>query len=129
MRIKGKDIYVYGNILKQYVSNTLPTKVALSIAYNTVILEPLYKVVEQTRVNVLNEYGEKNEDGSLKINPSTNAVMMNSENLAQANQKISEIFLEEFEINEFKKIKYDDFMETKEIKPSDIINLKFMIED
>lgn len=129
MRIKGKDIYEYGNILKQYVSNTLPTKVALSIAYNTVILEPLYKVVEQTRVNVLNEYGEKNEDGSLKINPSTNAVMMNSENLAQANQKISEIFLEEFEINEFKKIKYDDFMETKEIKPSDIINLKFMIED
>lgn len=129
MRIKGKDIYEYGNILKQYVSNTLPTKIALSIAYNTVILEHLYKVVEQTRVNVLNEYGEKNEDGSLKINPSTNAVMMNSENLAQANQKISEIFLEEFEINEFKKIKYDDFMETKEIKPSDIINLKFMIED
>lgn len=44
MKITGNNILKYGNILKEYVNNKMPTKVALSIAYNAMILEPLLKL-------------------------------------------------------------------------------------
>lgn len=129
MKITGKEIYEHGNVLKNYVNNSMPTKVALSIAYNTMILEPLFKIVEQARINAVNEYGEKDSNGELVLNKDKTTVVFSKENQILAAKKIQEIFNEEFEIKDFKKVKFDDFMSLKEIKPTDVINLKFMIDE
>jgi hypothetical protein len=129
MKITGNNILKYGNILKEYVNNKMPTKVALSIAYNAMILEPLFKIVEQARVNVLNEYGKRDSDNNLIINHSTNTVEIAPENVDIVNRKVGEIFSEEFECKDFKKVALDDFLLINEIKPNDVIKLEFMIND
>ena len=59
--MKNKEIYSLYITLNNLPSIKLPAKTSFSIVRNLKTLEPIVKDIEQTRLSILQEYGEEKE--------------------------------------------------------------------
>lgn len=84
--MKNNEILQYAsalNIAFQDIKQNLPAKVNFCIQKNAATLLPLAREVEEARSKVFQQYGELQEDGSIKIPP---------ENIAIASEELNGLF-------------------------------------
>ena len=125
--IKGSNVIQYYNTLQERKDTVYPIKVSLAIAYNLKMLEPLNEIVNNARLKVAEKFGKRDENGNLIIDGNT--IPIQDDMKDEANERLATISDEEFFIQGFKKIKMEDFTGITELKPSDIIDISFMLED
>lgn len=112
--------------LKQLSGEPLKARVAFMIA--RIIKETDTEVTNynETRSNLINKYGKKNEDGTLEVD-SKNNVQFEPEDVPTFNAELSDLLNTTITLNA-DKIKMDD-LENLEFTPAEILMLEPFIEE
>lgn len=127
MKITGDNIVEYTKTLSKLKDEKLPIRMSIAIAYNLTMLEPIYNIISNSLLSLANEYGKRDENGTI-VRDGDN-VILQEDKIQEANEKVKLLNSEEFELKDLKKIKMDDLYQVKALSPKDIMALTFMIEE
>ena len=123
MKLTNLQIYNYASNLLEEFSNSaelkLPVKVNFYLQKNLLTLKNLATEIEESRLNIIKEYGQINEDGTSYFIP--------SENIEKAQQELNDLFALEQEVQIYM-IKLDSFNDDILLSMSQMESLMFMIE-
>lgn len=112
------------SLKKLNTAEGLPFKTALSIAKSIKEIDEILQVYENKRKELINKYGEKDENGELVIKDD-NVKLTNR--TAFVNE-FNTLAMEDVDI-EIKKISVDDLENVTSLTPSDINNISFLLEE
>lgn len=123
MKLTNLQIYNYASNLLEEFSNSselkLPVKVNFYLQKNLLTLKNLATEIEESRLNIIKEYGQINEDGTSYFIP--------NENIEKAQQELNDLFALEQEVQIYM-IKLDSFNDDILLSMSQMESLMFMIE-
>lgn len=123
MKLTNLQIYNYAsNLLEEFGSSAelkLPVKVNFYLQKNLLTLKNLATEIEESRLNIIKEYGQINEDGTSYFIP--------NENIEKAQQELNDLFALEQEVQIYM-IKLDSFNDDILLSMSQMESLMFMIE-
>ena len=123
MKLTNLQIYNYASNLLEEFSNSaelkLPVKVNFYLQKNLLTLKNLATEIEESRLNIIKEYGQINEDGISYFIP--------NENIEKAQQELNDLFALEQEVQIYM-IKLDSFNDDILLSMSQMESLMFMIE-
>lgn len=123
MKLTNLQIYNYASNLLEEFSNSaelkLPVKVNFYLQKNLLTLKNLATEIEESRLNIVQEYGQINEDGTSYFIP--------NENIEKAQQELNDLFALEQEVQIYM-IKLDSFNDDILLSMSQMESLMFMIE-
>lgn len=123
MKLTNLQIYNYASNLLEEFSNSaelkLPVKVNFYLQKNLLTLKNLATEIEESRLNIIQEYGQINEDGTSYFIP--------SENIEKAQQELNDLFALDQEVQIYM-IKLDSFNDDILLSMSQMESLMFMIE-
>lgn len=123
MKLTNNQIYNYASNLLEEFSNSaelkLPVKVNFYLQKNLLTLKNLATEIEESRLNIIKEYGQINEDGTSYFIP--------NENIEKAQQELNDLFALEQEVQIYM-IKLDSFNDDILLSMSQMESLMFMIE-
>lgn len=123
MKLTNLQIYNYASNLLEEFSNSaelkLPVKVNFYLQKNLLTLKNLATEIEESRLNIIKEYGKINEDGTSYFIP--------NENIEKAQQELNDLFALEQEVQIYM-IKLDSFNDDILLSMSQMESLMFMIE-
>ena len=123
MKLTNLQIYNYASNLLEEFSNSaelkLPVKVNFYLQKNLLTLKNLATEIEESRLNIIKEYGQINEDGTSYFIP--------SENIEKAQQELNDLFALDQEVQIYM-IKLDSFNDDILLSMSQMESLMFMIE-
>ena len=123
MKLTNLQIYNYASNLLEEFSNSaelkLPVKVNFYLQKNLLTLKNLATEIEESRLNIVQEYGQINEDGTSYFIP--------SENIEKAQQELNDLFALDQEVQIYM-IKLDSFNDDILLSMSQMESLMFMIE-
>ena len=123
MKLTNLQIYNYASNLLEEFSNSaelkLPVKVNFYLQKNLLTLKNLATEIEESRLNIVQEYGQINEDGTSYFIP--------SENIEKAQQELNDLFALDQEVQIYK-IKLDSCYDDILLSMSQMESLMFMIE-
>jgi hypothetical protein len=123
MKLTNLQIYNYASNLLEEFSNSaelkLPVKVNFYLQKNLLTLKNLATEIEESRLNIIQEYGQINEDGTSYFIP--------SENIEKAQQELNDLFALDQEVQIYM-IKLDGFNDDILLSMSQMESLMFMIE-
>jgi hypothetical protein len=112
------------SLKKLNTAEGLPFKTALSIARDIKNIEEVLQVYENKRKELVNKYGEKDENGELVIKDDSVKL---TDRAAFVNE-FNALAMEDVDI-EIKKISVDDLENVTSLTPSDINNISFLLEE
>lgn len=121
MKMTNNDIYTYAVKLNEAFSDTtqkLPVKINFYLQKNKSTLLSLAQSVEETRAELLQQYGTSTDDGGYTIS---------EENVAIVNKEINDLAALEQEVNIYK-VKFEDFPEDISLTTAQMEALMFMID-
>lgn len=96
----------------QEISNTaLPVRAAYNVARLIREIEKENQLFDESRRKILDKYGEKDENGELKIEENGNIHIL-PDKIADCNRELNDLLTTEIEINA-EKIKIDDIEDVK----------------
>lgn len=123
MLLTNNKIYAYANNMLAEFSESadlkLPVKINFYLQKNLQTLKALAIEIEESRLNIIKEYGEINEDGTSYFIP--------NENIEKAQQELNDLFALEQEVQIYM-IKLDSFNDDILLSMSQMESLMFMIE-
>ena len=123
MKLTNLQIYNYASNLLEEFSNSaelkLPVKVNFYLQKNLLTLKNLATEIEESRLNIIQEYGQINENGTSYFIP--------NENIEKAQQELNDLFALEQEVQIYM-IKLDSFNDDILLSMSQMESLMFMIE-
>ena len=123
MKLTNLLIYNYASNLIVEFSNSaelkLPVKVNFYLQKNLLTLKNLATEIEESRLNIVQEYGQINEDGTSYFIP--------NENIEKAQQELNDLFALDQEVQIYM-IKLDSFNDDILLSMSQMESLMFMIE-
>lgn len=123
MKLTNLQIYNYASNLLEEFSNSaelkLPVKVNFYLQKNLLTLKNLATEIEESRLNIVQEYGQINEDGTSYFIP--------NENIEKAQQELNDLFALDQEVQIYM-IKLDSFNDDILLSMSQMESLMFMIE-
>lgn len=117
--IESKD-----SLKKLNTAEGLPFKTALYIAKDIKEIDEVLQVYENKRKELINKYGEKDENGELVIKDDSVKL---TDRAAFINE-FNALAMEDVDI-EIKKISVDDLENVTSLTPSDINNISFLLEE
>ena len=123
MKLTNKEIYNYAQKLTTAFSDNqqrLPVKLNFSIQKNKKVLLELAQDIETSRIEIAAAYGT--------LNSETNQYLIAPENIAMAQQELSDLFNIEQEVN-ICMIKADDLSNDIELSMAQMEAIMFMIEE
>lgn len=113
-----------GSLKKLNTAEGLPFKIALSIARDIKSIDEVLQVYENKRKELINKYGEKDENGELVIKDGNVKL---TDRAAFVNE-FNALAMEDVDI-EIKKISVDDLENVTSLTPSDINDISFLLEE
>ena len=123
MLLTNSKIYAYANNMLAKFSESadlkLPVKINFYLQKNLQTLKALAIEIEESRLNIIKEYGQINEDGTSYFIP--------NENIEKAQQELNDLFALEQEVQIYM-IKLDSFNDDILLSMSQMESLMFMIE-
>lgn len=112
------------SLKKLSTAEGLPFKTALSIARDIKEIDEVLQVYENKRKELVNKYGEKDENGELVIKDDNVKL---TDRTAFVNE-FNALAMEDVDI-EIKKISVNDLENVTSLTPSDINNISFLLEE
>lgn len=126
IKIKLKEIVNSSEVLRKLAGESLRGRVAFQISKLLKKLEEELELFNKTRLEIIKKYGEKDENGELKIDENGN-IQIKKENTSIFNQEIVDLLDQEIEVNA-NLIALDD-LENINFTPSEIIILMPFIQE
>lgn len=117
--IESKD-----SLKKLNTAEGLPFKVAFSLAKDIKEIDEALTVYENKRKELINKYGEKDDNGELVIKDDSVKL---TDRAAFVNE-FNALAMEDVDI-EIKKISVDDLKNVTSLTPSDINNISFLLKE
>lgn len=121
MKMKNNEIYMHTIKLNEAFSDAsqkLPVKINFYLQKNKAVLLELAQSIEETREELINQYGTTTEDGGYTFT---------EENTVLLNKEISDLAELEQEVNIYM-VKIEDFPEDISLTTAQMEALMFMIE-
>ncbi len=103
MKLKNGEVYSAYLALDRLSAEKLPVRVSFGLAKLSVQLEPIFKVIEKTRIAALKLYGVENQ-GNYSI------IGAAKENRDKFEAELDELFGQETDIGEFIKVKLPEMV-------------------
>ena len=125
IQVKISDLLNSTETLQKLAQKDFKAKLAWSIARLLKAAEAEIQSFNDTRLNLIKKYGEKDENGELITDEKGNC-RIESENLAEFNKELNELVSTEVEINA-NKISID-LLENVDFTPSDMAILEPFVE-
>ena len=122
MTLTNNEIYTYATFLQENFSNNeikFPIKVNFYLQKNLNILIGLAQEIEKQRIEIIQEYGVKNEE--------TQKIEIPAEKIQEATEKMNELFDLTQEVQIYK-VKLDAFGDIS-LTPGQMQALLFMIDE
>lgn len=122
MTLTNNEIYSYTNSLAECFPNgeiKMPVKVNFYLQKNQIKLYTLAQEIEKQRIDIIKDYGVFNEE--------TQEYDIPEENIAEASQKVNELFSLTQDVKIYK-VKLEDFGDMS-LTAAQMQALLFMIED
>lgn len=120
MKLNNQKIYEYATQLASFnLDIRLPIKINFFLQKNINILREAAQEIDQARLQVAQQYGTPNEDGT--------SYQVPAENMAAAQQELNDLFSIEQEIN-IHIFKLDEF-DNIELTMGQLSSIMFMIEE
>ncbi|WP_238907442.1 DUF1617 family protein [Clostridium sp. YIM B02506] len=112
--------------LRTISEKQLPVKVSYAIAKNMAKIESELKVYNKERAKLIDKYGEKENDGKLKLDEH-GSIVIREDSKDKWDKAIDELLEieNEIDIHKFNM----DLLEGHSIKPSELMTIDYMIED
>lgn len=112
-------------VLQKLAQKSLKAKVAFQVSRLLKEADKEVKEFNDTRIKLINKYGEKDETGELKVDETGNC-RIPPESMTEFNNEMSELLNSEIEINA-NKLNFDDLGDV-EFTPSEVIVLEPFVE-
>ena len=120
MTITNNQIYTYATNLAQFnIEQKLPVKINFFLQRNIQTIQKLAEEINVARMEIAQQFGEPNEDGTGFIIP--------PHNIAAAQQELNDLFALEQDVN-IHMFKLDDF-DGIELTMEQLSAIMFMIEE
>lgn len=126
MKISNERLVNDINKLKEISKKQLPIKVSYAIAKNLSKIDSELKIFNEERQKLVNQYGEKDSDGNLKVDKNS-MVSIKKNCISTYNKELKELFSIEndIDIHKFKINLLDGF----NISAEEVQAIEYMIED
>lgn len=111
--------------MKSLMNEPLPSRVAFQVAKLAQNMATEYKYFEDTRLKLIQKYGEKDENGELLID-SNNQYKISSDKAQEFSKEIEDLMSSSIELVN-SKINIDDL--TCDLTPNEMINLMPFLEE
>lgn len=111
--------------MKSLMNEPLPSRVAFQVAKLAQNMATEYKYFEDTRLKLIQKYGEKDENGELLID-SNNQYKISSDKAQEFSKEIEDLMSSSVELVN-SKINIDDL--TCDLTPNEMINLMPFLEE
>ena len=121
-----RNIVESADIMRELSTKTLKGRAAFRVARLLRELEKEFTLFNETRVELIREYAQKDENGEIKSDENGN-VTLDQARLNEFYEKLDELLNAEVEINA-EKIDIDDFGDV-DFTPAQIINLEAFIKE
>lgn len=120
MKLTNKKIYEYASMLQTFnINERLPVKINFFLQKNIQIIIASGQEIEEAKMNIAQEFGELNEEGTQYI--------VSSENIKLAQKELNDLFNLEQDLN-IHIFKLDDF-DNIELTYQQLSAIMFMIEE
>lgn len=126
IEMKLKDVLDSMPVLKQLGERQLRGRVAYNIAKIMKQVENEFNLFNDARQQVIEKYGEKDDNGELKINEETNEYVFTPENLKSVSEELNMLLDQSVSINA-NKIKVED-LDTLGFTPVEMVAIEGYIE-
>ena len=126
IEIKLNEVLNSMDTMQKLATQKFKSKTAFQIARILKKLDEEIKIFNDTRAALIQKYGERDENGELKVDDNNNCTIQ-KEALENFNQELSDLLNTTIEINA-DKINIDDLSEGS-FTPSEIIALEAFIEE
>ena len=113
--------------VQKLMAASLPIKTTFRLKKFIVGLEVELKIFEETRESIVKEYGEKDEDGTLKTNEQ-GLISLDAARASEWQTKLSELFSLETQID-VPKISIEDLCEDVKLSANDLFALGELISE
>lgn len=128
MRLNNNTLVNSIENLNKLSQMKLPVKISYAIAKNISKVENELKIYNNQRQKLIEDYGEKNEDGKTKVSED-NQITIAKDYLEDWIKEYNELLSLEIDID-IHKIKVEDLANSNcEISPADLILIDYMLED
>ena len=127
IKMRLKDMLDTVGTLRGIASKELRGRAAYNIAKIMKQVDNEFTLFNEARQKVVDKYGEKDENGNLKINADTNEYIFADKNLEAVTKEINEILDSEVELNA-NKLTIDDLEDLK-LTPTEMASIIELIEE
>lgn len=127
IEITLKDLLDSAEVLRKLSQKQLKGKTAYNVARVLREVESEFNLFNETRQKIVQQYGEKDENGELKINTTTNEYVFSEENLKTITDEINNILGSTVNLNA-NKIGLDE-IENVDFTPAEMMLIQSYIEE
>ena len=127
IEITLKDLLDSTEVLKKLSQKQLKGKTAYKVARILREVESEFNLFDETRRNIVQQYGEKDENGNLKINMKTNEYIFSEENLKIVTDEINNILASNVNLN-VNKIELNE-IENIDFTPAEMMLIQAYVEE
>jgi hypothetical protein len=113
--------------VQKLMSMQLPIKTTFKLKKSIAALESELKIFEETREDLVKNYGQRDESGNLKFNENS-MIQLDLSRAAEWQPKFTELMSLETS-TEFPKFKIEDFGESLQLSANDLFALGELIEE
>lgn len=125
MKMSGNDFLNMCDAFSRLIRKEMKLNIACSIAKNIKEMEPIKKVIDDKRNNIIMEYAKKNSDGNIITN--NDGSIEDITNIEEFNMKMNDLLSQEIEVELIKLHKSD--LQNITISPMDILSLEKCLEE
>ncbi len=127
-QIKLQELPNIINNLNIIAEKDIPIKLSYKLSKLNKKLQEEQKYYEEQNIKIINKYGEKDDNGELKVNQENNSIPIIMDKIQDFQKEMTELNELEFEV-EFDPIKIEEFGSIN-ISPNSILHLvdKFIID-
>ena len=127
IELKLRDLLDSMNVLRELGQKQLKGRTAYTVAKILRQVENEFSLFNETRQKLVNQYGAKDENGNLKINPETNEYIFENENVETVMNEINTMLDSNVSLNA-NKIKLSD-IEDLDFTPAEMAMIDSYIEE
>ena len=127
IELKLRDLLDSMNVLRELGQKQLKGRTAYTVAKILRQVENEFSLFNETRQKLVNQYGAKDENGNLKINPETNEYIFEDENVEIVMNEINTMLDSNVSLNA-NKIKLSD-IEDLDFAPAEMAMIDSYIEE
>lgn len=127
IEITLKNLLDSTDVLKKLSQKPLKGRVAYNVAKILCKVEEEFNLFNETRHKIVEQYGEKDDNGELLINYETHEYIFSDENLTIVNEEISNILSSMVSLN-VNKIELDD-LENVDFTPAEMLLIQYYINE